>query len=210
MISDQNERLKEEGKPINEVKVIAKLENEEAIKDIEEILNFADAIMIPRGVLGTVLPIEKISWIQKSVIKFCNHAAKPCILASQFLDSMVNNPFPLRAEVTDIHSAVMDGADCLLLNSETTIGKYPLEALKTMHDVCVSAEQHFNYQEFFLEMLTTAKKPMLKVEAVANSCVKSAFNLQSPIIISVTDIGRVSRMISKYKPYSQVVVISTS
>ena len=123
---------------------------------------------------------------------------------------MVNNPFPLRAEVTDIHSAVMDGADCLLLNSETTIGKYPLEALKTMHDVCVSAEQHFNYQEFFLEMLTTAKKPMLKVEAVANSCVKSAFNLQSPIIISVTDIGRVSRMISKYKPYSQVVVISTS
>jgi pyruvate kinase len=210
VISDQNERLKEEGKPINEVKVIAKLENEEAIKDIEEILNFADAIMIPRGVLGTVLPIEKISWIQKSVIKFCNHAAKPCILASQFLDSMVNNPFPLRAEVTDIHSAVMDGADCLLLNSETTIGKYPLEALKTMHDVCVSAEQHFNYQEFFLEMLTTAKKPMLKVEAVANSCVKSAFNLQSPIIISVTDIGRVSRMISKYKPYSQVVVISTS
>ena len=187
---------------MNEVKIIAKLENEDALKDIEEILNVADAILIPRGVLGTVLPIEKIPWIQKSVIKYCNNAAKPCILASQFLDSMVNNPFPLRAEVTDIHSAVMDGADCLLLNSETTIGKYPLEALKTMHDVCISAEQHFNYQEFFVEMLTNAKKPMLKVEAVANSCVKSAFNLQSPVIISVTDIGRVSRMISKYKPYS--------
>ena len=82
VITEQNERLKEEGGLINEVKVIAKLENEEAIKDIEELLNVADAIMIPRGVLGTVLPIEKISWIQKSVIKFCNHAAKPCILAS--------------------------------------------------------------------------------------------------------------------------------
>ena len=202
LIIEENDRLNKEQNYISEVKIIAKLENEDAIKDIEGILAVADCILIPRGVLGTVLPIEKISWIQKSVIKFCNYAAKPCILASQFLDSMVNNPFPLRAEVTDIHSTVMDGADCLLLNSETTIGRYPLEALKTMHDVCVSAEQHFNYQEFFLEMLTHAEKPMQKVEAVANSCVKSAFNLQSPVIISVTDIGRVSRMISKYKPYS--------
>lgn len=121
---------------------------------------------------------------------------------------MVHNPFPLRAEVTDIHSAVADGADCLLLNSETTIGKYPIEAIKTMNDVCVSAEKHFNYQDFFLEMLTYAEKPMQKVEAVANSCVKSAFNLQSPAILCVTDIGRVSRMISKYKPYSQVIVMS--
>jgi pyruvate kinase len=140
IIIEENERLQRESQIVNEVKIIAKIENEEAIKEIEEILNVADAILIPRGVLGTVLPIEKISWIQKSIIKFCNHVAKPCILASQFLDSMVHNPFPLRAEVTDIHSAVMDGADCLLLNSETTIGKYPLEALKTMHDVCVSAE----------------------------------------------------------------------
>ena len=130
---------------MSEVKIIAKLENEDALKDLEEICDSSDCILIPRGVLGTVLPIEKISWIQKKVIKYCNQAAKPCILASQFLDSMVHNPFPLRAEVTDIHSAVMDGADCLLLNSETTIGKYPLEALKTMDDVCVSAEGHFNY-----------------------------------------------------------------
>jgi pyruvate kinase len=79
---DENERLSKQSLTTNEVKIIAKLENEEAIKDIEEILNVADAILIPRGVLGTVLPIEKISWIQKSVIKFCNHAAKPCILAS--------------------------------------------------------------------------------------------------------------------------------
>ena len=141
IIDESNKQAKDNsGLSVNELKIIAKLENEEAIQDIEEILNVADAILIPRGVLGTVLPIEKISWIQKSVIKFCNHAAKPCILASQFLDSMVNNPFPLRAEVTDIHSAVTDGADCLLLNTETTIGKYPLEALRTMHDVCVSAE----------------------------------------------------------------------
>ena len=121
-------------------KIIAKLETEESIKEIQGILEIADAILIPRGVLGIVLPIEKISWIQKNIKKLCNHAAKPCILASQFLDSMVHNPFPFRAEVTDIHSAVMDGADCLLLNAETTVGKYPLEALKVMHEVCVSAE----------------------------------------------------------------------
>ncbi len=82
IIIDENEKLMKDAHFMNEIKIIAKLENEDAIKDIEEILNVADAILIPRGVLGTVLPIEKISWIQKSVIKFCNHAAKPCILAS--------------------------------------------------------------------------------------------------------------------------------
>ena len=82
VIIQENEKLKNDGKATNEVKIIAKLENEEAIKDIEGILEIADCILIPRGVLGTVLPIEKISWIQKSVIKLCNHAAKPCILAS--------------------------------------------------------------------------------------------------------------------------------
>ncbi|CDW77623.1 pyruvate kinase [Stylonychia lemnae] len=207
---DQEKQKIPDYKQDQNVKIIAKLENENAIIDIEGILEVADCIMIPRGVLGTVLPIEKISWIQKKIVKCCNQAAKPCILASQFLDSMVHNPFPQRAEVTDIYSAVMDGADCLLLNSETTIGKYPIEAIKTMNEVCMNAERHFSYRDFFIEMLTKAEKPMQTVEAVANSCVKSAFNLQSNVIICVTDIGRVSRMISKYKPYSQVIVLSTN
>jgi pyruvate kinase len=135
-----NETLFKEQIFYSEIKIIAKLENDQAIKDIEPLLELSDCILLPRDILETVLPIEKVGWIQKSVIKFCNNAAKPCILASQFLDSMVYNPFPLRAEVTDIHSAVMDGSDCLLLNAETTIGKYPIEALKTMHDICTSAE----------------------------------------------------------------------
>lgn len=122
------------------VRIFAKLETEESIKDINNILDASDAILVPRGQLGIVLPIEKISWIQKNIIKLCNYQAKPVILASQFLDSMVFNPFPLRAEVTDIHAAVIDGADGLLLNAETSNGKYPLESLVTMNDVCLSAE----------------------------------------------------------------------
>jgi pyruvate kinase len=140
--------------------------------------------------------------VQKTVIKLCNYAAKPVILASQFLDSMIFNPFATRAEISDIHSAVIDGADGLLLNAETAVGKYPFDALITMNDVCTAAETHFPYQEFFLDMLQHAKNPMTKSEAVANSVVKSAFNLHSPIILAETDIGRVPRFLSKYRPFS--------
>ena len=156
------------------------------------------------------MPIEKISWITKNIIKLCNYKAKPVILASQFLDSMVFNPFPLRAEVSDIHAAVIDGADGLLLNAECSVGKYPLDSLVTMNDICISAEQHFPYQEFFLDMLQNSQKPMTKSEAVANSVVRSAFNLHSPVILAQTDIGRLTRNISKYRPFSQVIVICNS
>lgn len=174
---------------------------------MNRILDVADAILVPRGQLGTVLPIEKISWIQKNIITLCNYRAKPVILASQFLDSMIHNPFPLRAEVSDIHAAVIDGADGLLLNAETSVGKYPLESLITMSDICLSAEKHFPYHDFFLDMLQNAKNPMTKGEAVANSVVKSAFNLLSPVILVETDQCRLSRMISKYRPFSQVIVL---
>jgi pyruvate kinase len=96
--------------------IISKFENEEGLKDISEVIRLSNAVFLPRGRLSTVLPIEKISWIQKNVVKLCNKAAKPVIISSQFLDSMITNPFPTRAEATDIHSAVMDGTDCLCLN----------------------------------------------------------------------------------------------
>jgi pyruvate kinase len=103
--------------------------------------------------------------------------AKPVIISSQFLESMIHAPMPLRAEMTDIHSAVMDGADGLMLVSETSIGKFPVEAIRVVNDVCIAAEQHFRYQEHFTEMLSNADKPLNKLEAMANSSVKSAFNL---------------------------------
>ena len=103
-------------------------------------IRLSDALFLPRGRLSTILPIEKISWIQKNLVKLCNKAAKPIILSSQFLDSMITNPFPTRAEATDIHSAVMDGTDCLCLNQEVNYGKYPLESLETMNNICLAAE----------------------------------------------------------------------
>ena len=90
---------------------------------------------------------------------------------------MTVNPFPTRAEATDIHSAVMDGTDCLCLNQETNYGKYPLESLENMNNICLAAEQQFDYQEFFHEMIAQAEQPMKTHEAVANSAIKSAFNL---------------------------------
>ena len=90
---------------------------------------------------------------------------------------MISNPFPTRAEATDIHSAVMDGTDCLCLNQEVNFGKYPLESLETMHNICLAAEQQFDYQDFFHQTISQASQPMKTHEAVANSAIKSAFNL---------------------------------
>jgi len=134
--------------------------------------------------------------------------AKPVIISSQFLESMIHAPMPLRAEMTDIHSAVMDGADGLMLVSETSIGKFPVEAIKVVNDVCIAAEQHFRYQEHFTDMLSNAEKPLNKLEAMANSSVKSAFNLQSPIILTFSDTGRIVRLLSKYRPYALIVIVT--
>lgn len=134
--------------------------------------------------------------------------AKPVIISSQFLESMIHSPMPLRAEMTDIHSAVMDGADGLMLVSETSIGKFPVESIKVVNDVCIAAEQHFKYQDHFTEMLSNAEKPLNKLEAMANSSVKSAFNLQSPIILTFSDTGRIVRLLSKYRPYATIVIVT--
>jgi pyruvate kinase len=115
---------------------------------------------------------------------------------------MVDHPFPTRAEISDIYSAVIDGADGLLLNAETSVGKYPIDALITMNNVCEAAENHFPYSEFFHDMISNEEHIKHDVEAVANSIVKSAFNLKCPVIICETDVGRLPRYISKYHPFS--------
>ncbi len=125
-----------------EQKIIAKIERKEAVEKIEEILSVSDGVMVARGDLGEEVPLEKIPFIQEEIIKKAKMLNKPVIVATQMLISMVNNPEPSRAEVTDVSSAIMEGADAVMLSDETTIGKYPVEAVKMMDKIILEAERH--------------------------------------------------------------------
>lgn len=129
------------------IKIMCKIEKASAIKNLNEIIEASDGVMVARGDLGSELPIEKLPIIQKEIIKKCNYAEKPVVIATQMLASMVDAPFPTRAESTDIANAVFDGTDAVMLSNETNVGQYPIRALKTMVKIVIAAENYaFNRQ----------------------------------------------------------------
>jgi len=130
----------------NPIKVMCKIERASAIKNLDEIIDAADAIMVARGDLGSELPIEKLPVIQKHIITRANLAGKPVVTATQMLASMVDALFPTRAEVTDIANAILDGTDAIMLSNETTIGKYPIEALSTMRKIASETEKYLFHE----------------------------------------------------------------
>lgn len=123
-----------------DVPVVAKLERQNAVQNLEEILKVADVVMVARGDLGVECPLELLPGLQKKIIKACNRAKKPVIVATQMLLSMVNNPMPTRAETTDVANAVLDGADCVMLSEETAMGSYPVETVRFMGEIALQAE----------------------------------------------------------------------
>ena len=129
------------------VPVIAKLERQIAVERLQDILNIADGIMVARGDLGLECPLSSLPTLQKRIIKACNQAAKPVIVATQMLLSMLTNPMPTRAETTDIANAILDGADCLMLSEETAIGRYPVQAVEYMREIALEAEELYFEQK---------------------------------------------------------------
>lgn len=123
-------------------KIIAKIEREVAVQKVDEIVSEADGVMVARGDLGEEVPLEKIPFVQEEIIKKAKYLNKPVIVATQLLISMVQNPVPSRAEVTDVATAIMEGADAVMLSDETTIGKYPVEAVRMMDKIILESEKH--------------------------------------------------------------------
>ncbi len=190
------------------IPIIAKIENAEGIRNIEEIVRCADGVMVARGDLGVEIPAEEVPYLQKFLIQTCNDNYKPVITATQMLDSMMRNPRPTRAEVTDVANAVYDGTDAVMLSGETAAGKYPAEALKMMVHIVENTEEHLDYKQ----LLEKAKEHHMKSasSALAHATVTTASNMGARCIITPTVTGATARVVSKFKPKTEIIGVSPS
>lgn len=199
--------LKSLGAPY--IPIIAKIENEEGISNIDEIIRAADGIMVARGDLGVEIPAEELPYLQKMMIQKCNDQFKTVITATQMLDSMMRNPRPTRAEVTDVANAVYDGTDVVMLSGETANGKYPVEALKMMAHIVEETESHMSGD--FYEKRTVSDDNRHNISnAVSYASVATAESLDAAVIIAPSISGYTARMLSKWHPSTKLVGMSPS
>ena len=196
--------LRECGAPY--IPIIAKIENAEGIKNIDEIIRCADGIMVARGDLGVEIPAEEVPYLQKMMIQKCNDNYKPVITATQMLDSMIRNPRPTRAEVTDVANAVYDGTDAVMLSGETAQGKYPVEALQMMVHIVENTEEHLDYEL----LLKKAEDHRMKStsSALGHATVTTANNLGAKCIITPSVSGATARVVSKFKPRTEIIGVT--
>lgn len=196
--------LKELGAPY--IPIIAKIENAEGIQNIDEIIRAADGLMVARGDLGVEIPAEEVPYLQKMMIQKCNKNFKTVITATQMLDSMMRNPRPTRAEVTDVANAVYDGTDAVMLSGETAQGKYPLEALQMMVHIIENTEQHLDY-DTMLEKAGEHLKAGVS-SAIGYSSVLAAANLNAKCIITPSVSGATTRVVSNLRPKQEILGVT--
>ena len=189
------------------VKIIAKIENQEGIDNLDEILNAADGVMVARGDLGVEIPAAKVPALQKQMIRMGLQAGKPVITATQMLDSMIRNPRPTRAEVSDVANAVYDGTSCVMLSGETAGGKYPVEALAAMLEIVTEAEASIDYWKRFQKQLVVTTSSNIN-DAITHTCCLTARDLNATAILAASSSGRTARMICRFRPACPVAALT--
>ena len=195
--------LKSLGAPY--IPIIAKIENEEGISNIDEIIRAADGIMVARGDLGVEIPAEELPYLQKMMIQKCNDQFKTVITATQMLDSMMKNPRPTRAEATDVANAIYDGTDALTLSGETAIGMYPVPAVQTMAQIAEATEPHL-YKQGSIPNRATEPNGISAVVGLA--AVTAAEHVGASCIVTPTMTGRTARLVSNYRPHAPIYAVT--
>ncbi|WP_436894290.1 pyruvate kinase [Staphylococcus gallinarum] len=188
------------------ISIIPKIENQEGIDNIQEILEVADGLMVARGDMGVEIPPESVPMVQKDLIRQCNKLGKPVITATQMLDSMQRNPRATRAEASDVANAIYDGTDAVMLSGETAAGQYPEEAVKTMRNIAVSAEAAQDYKKLLSDRTKLVETSL--VNAIGVSVAHTALNLSVKAIVAATESGSTARTISKYRPKSDIIAVT--
>lgn len=191
----------------NNTRIIAKIENAEGVENIDEILEAADGIMVARGDMGVEIPFEQIPAIQKELIHKAYNAGKQVITATQMLESMITNPRPTRAEITDVANAIYDGTSAIMLSGETAAGDYPIEAVKTMALIAETTEKDIDYISRFKKREDSRSSNV--TEAISHATVTTAHDLGAAAILTVTKGGSTARMLSKYRPKCPIIGLTT-
>ena len=191
-----------------EITIFPKIENQEGIDNIEEILEVSDGLMVARGDMGVEIPPESVPMVQKDLIRKCNKLGKPVITATQMLDSMQRNPRATRAEASDVANAIYDGTDAVMLSGETAAGQYPEEAVKIMRNIAVSAEAAQDYKKLLSDRTKLVETSL--VNAIGVSVAHTALNLNVKAIVAATESGSTARTISKYRPHSDIIAVTPS
>jgi pyruvate kinase len=186
--------------------IIAKIENQDAVKNIDEIIRAADGIMVARGDLGVEIGSEEVPLIQKMIIEKCNHAGKPVVTATQMLESMLGSPRPTRAETSDVANAIFDGSDAIMLSGETAAGRYPVEAVRTMDRIARRTESALKFEEI-LSRKTIG--PLRSVtDAIGHATCHTAQDLGASAIITATTSGHTARIIARYRPQCPIIAVT--
>lgn len=189
------------------VRIIAKIENMDGVRNIDEIIGEADGVMVARGDMGVEIPFEMIPSIQKKIIQRAYRAGKQVITATQMLESMITNPRPTRAEITDVANAIYDGTSAIMLSGETAAGAHPVEAVETMSRIAETTEGQIDYVTHFNNAATEANRRI--TDAISHATVTTAHDLGAKAIITVTKSGSTARMISKHRPQCMIIGCTT-
>ena len=200
-INEMRQFLKDHGE--TDVKIIAKIESNQGVANIDSIIEAADGIMVARGDMGVEIPLEEVPSIQRMIIKKVYKSGKYVVTATQMLDSMIKNPRPTRAEATDVANAVYEGTSAVMLSGETAAGKYPVEALQTMVKIAERAEKDIDYVSRLSKRKINQESTIS--DAVSHSACTMAADIKASAIISVSMSGRTVRMVSKYRPESPII-----
>lgn len=185
-------------------KICAKIEMLEAVENLEEIVRLSDAVMVARGDLAVEVGQSRLPEIQKKIIKLCNHLNRPVITATQMLDSMVDNPRPTRAEITDVANAVIDGSDALMLSAESASGKYPFHCIRTMHEIVREVEQ--NAEQYY--KISLDHEFLSVAGSIGASASLSALKLDAKVIVSLTTSGKTAQFISGFRPRARLMAVT--
>lgn len=189
-----------------DIKIIAKIENQEGLDNFEDILATADGIMVARGDLGVEIPVQEVIFAQKHIIKRCNEVGKPVITATQMLDSMIKNPRPTRAEAGDVANAILDGSDAVMLSGESAKGKYPVEAVTTMSTICHRTDREVQPRIDRSHLSTSGNSAI--TDAICMAVVEAAESLSVPLIVVATEHGSSPRALRKYFPHANILALT--
>ena len=192
----------------DDIKIISKIENLEGVQNIDEIIDVSDGIMVARGDMGVELDEEDIPLVQKDIIRKCNLKGKFVITATQMLDSMIRNPRPTRAEVTDVANAILDGSSAIMLSGETAAGNYPVKSCEMMRKIAVKIEDSLDYK--ILVDSTNDEHEINITNSIAKATREAALDLDAKVIIAATTSGLTARNISKFKPKSPIIAATTN